>query len=97
MKPLETSVERRFVYLLDKHGITHLKFNMRGRRDWPDRGVFLPGGNLVFVELKRPGEEPHPSQLRKHDELRRLGYPVIVEDNADRAYLLVLQHGGIPR
>lgn len=97
MKRLETSVERRFVYLLDSRGITHLKFNVRGRRDWPDRGVFLPGGNLVFVELKRPGEEPRPSQLHKHDELRQLGYSVIVEDNADRAYLLVLQHGGIPR
>lgn len=97
MRRLEASIERRFIQLLDDRGITHLKLNVNGNRGWPDRIVFLPGGRPVLVELKRQGEEPRPLQVHVHRELRQMGYPVIVSDDPDKVYLLILQHGGIPR
>ena len=46
---------------------------------WPDRLVFLPGGVLMFFELKRPvGGKFEPRQERRHTYLRELGFTVIV-------------------
>lgn len=48
-------------------------------RGWPDRVVLLPGGVLVFFELKRPvGGKYEPLQLRIHARLRTLGFRVYV-------------------
>ena len=57
-----------------------LKF-LSSTSGWPDRLVLLPGGKLAFVELKAPGEHPRPLQLRRHDQLRALGFPVFVLDD----------------
>lgn len=46
----------------------------------PDRLLLLPGGRVIFVELKSTGEQPRPIQRVKHEELRRLGYEVRVID-----------------
>jgi hypothetical protein len=97
VKRLERSVERRFTQLLDDRGLEHVKFTPWSRTGRPDRLVLLPGGRPVFVELKRPGEVPRPKQDYEISKLRQLGYQVIVEDDADRAFLLVLQHGGLTR
>ena len=46
----------------------------------PDRLCLLPGGKLVFVELKSTGKKPRRSQLYMHTLLRRLGFRVEVID-----------------
>ena len=50
----------------------------------PDRIVFLPGGKIIFVELKRPGERPTALQDRIIEILRRLGADVRVVDSMEK-------------
>jgi hypothetical protein len=38
---------------------------------------------IKFVELKAPGEKPTAQQLRRHAELRALGFEVAVLDSKD--------------
>lgn len=44
----------------------------------PDRLLALPDGTCRFIEFKRPGENPTPIQLIRHDELRRMRHRVYV-------------------
>lgn len=52
------------------------KFVSPGNDGVPDRLVCLPGGRVVFVELKAPGKTPTPLQRARHKELRKLGFVV---------------------
>ena len=54
-----------------------------GRVGAPDRLVFLKGHPAIFVELKRPGGRPRPSQLREHERLRAVGQTVLVIDTLE--------------
>lgn len=56
------------------------KFTSPGRRNVPDRICVLPGGRIVFVELKAPGKKPTAGQAREHQRLRDLGQQVDVCD-----------------
>lgn len=44
----------------------------------PDRMVLLPGGRLIFVELKSPTGTVAPHQIVIHNRLRVLGFEVLV-------------------
>ncbi|MBR0513907.1 MAG: VRR-NUC domain-containing protein [Clostridia bacterium] len=57
------------------------KFVSPGMDGMPDRLVLLPGGRIAFVEAKAPGKKPRPLQLRRHEQLRRLGFDVYVLDD----------------
>lgn len=58
-----------------------IKLAVRGEAGWPDRVLVLPPGVAVFVELKRPGEEPTRLQRHAHARLRDLGHDVRVLDD----------------
>ena len=60
-----------------------LKFVSPGWAGAPDRLCLLPGGKIFFVELKRPGERPRKIQLKRHEELRKLGFSVYVIDGKE--------------
>jgi hypothetical protein len=49
----------------------------------PDRLVLLPGGYVIFVELKAPGKKAELHQLVIHRKLERLGFAVYVLDSVD--------------
>ena len=49
----------------------------------PDRIVLLPGGRLIFVELKSPTGTVAPHQTVVHGRLRRLGFEVLVLSSPD--------------
>lgn len=82
---LERKIERALVYRVKELGGTCEKFVSPGRRSVPDRIVTLPGGKIIFVELKAPGNKPTELQLRDHARRRALGCDVRVIDNMDDA------------
>lgn len=56
----------------------------------PDRLVMLPGGRLLWVEVKKPGlaatfpSNPHErAQAREHERLRAVGQQVFVVDSPE--------------
>ena len=54
MIELEKDIERKLVETVKRHGGLCLKWVCPGWAGVPDRIVILPGGRVVFVELKRP-------------------------------------------
>jgi hypothetical protein len=57
------------------------KFVSPGNDGVPDRLVCLPGGRVIFVELKAPGKKPTELQVRQQSNLQRLGCWVMVLDS----------------
>lgn len=51
---LESSIEDYLIARIKTLGGTTKKVTYKGCRGAPDRLVILPGGRIVFVELKRP-------------------------------------------
>lgn len=82
-KMREASIERKLRREVAKRGGRALKFISPGWSGAPDRLVLLPGGKIIFVELKAPGKMPRPLQLKRHEELRQLGFHVEVIDSPE--------------
>lgn len=61
------------------------KFVSPSKRSVPDRLVILPGGKIIFVEVKAPGKKPTPKQALDHQRRRALGCDVRVIDNLQDA------------
>ena len=82
----EKDIEAALVRHIKAVGGLPLKFTSPGRRAVPDRLCLLPGGRVLFVELKRPGERPTPLQAHEHQRLRDLGFEVLVIDSKEGAH-----------
>lgn len=82
---LEKDVEVALVRRVKALGGLCEKFTSPGRRSVPDRLVTMPEGQIIFVELKRPGEKPTEAQERDHAKRRKLGCDVRVIDNLEDA------------
>lgn len=76
----ENSIERYLLSQCRAHSFLCLKFISPARGAVPDRIIITPGGT-VFVEVKRPGEEPTARQLATHAKMRRFGAKVYVVDS----------------
>jgi len=74
----ERAVERSLVKSVKSAGGVCLKWVSPGCVGVPDRIVLLPGGRLVFVEVKAQGGKVSPQQRRRLKQLKRLGFDVIV-------------------
>jgi hypothetical protein len=81
--PLESYIERKFVEYIRSAGGMALKIDASSCAGIPDRLVVLPDGKMFFVELKQPGKKPRPLQLKRHADLRKLGFEVYVIDSVD--------------
>ena len=78
----EAQVEQALKLWTAKAGGTALKVKVIGRRGFVDRLILLPGGRVIFVELKRPvGGRLSPQQKQFHDELRNLNMTVVLVKN----------------
>lgn len=77
----EKAVEAKLVRAVKAKGGMCPKLVSPGTDGMPDRMVLLPHGKITFVEVKAPGEKPRPLQLRRHEQLRELGFRVSVLDD----------------
>lgn len=82
---LEKHVENALLRRVKAIGGMCEKFVSPNKRSVPDRIVTLPGGKIIFVELKAPGKSPTELQLRDHARRRALGCDVRVIDTIEAA------------
>lgn len=59
------------------------KFISPGINGVPDRLVLLPGGRAGFVEVKAPGRQMRPNQIKIKSELEALGFLAYCLDSPD--------------
>lgn len=89
-KPLESKLEQDACQYALSFRVVSLKLD-KIKRNWPDRGFFLPRSKLLLIEFKREGEEPRPAQLAGHKYLNELGHFVHVIDELSAFKQLFLQ------
>lgn len=87
----EKFIERELVSRLKKVGVESIKFEVLGKRGMPDRIILIPGGRVVFAEVKSPGEKLRPLQEKRKRELENLGFKVYVIDSKTEIDELVKQ------
>ena len=80
----EKDVEKKLVIAVKAVGGSCPKWVSPGMDGMPDRIVLLPGGRIAFVELKAPGKKPRALQVKRHEELRALGFQVYVIDRQEQ-------------
>ena len=75
MIQLEKEIEQSLVRLVRNHGGMCLKWVCPGWAGVPDRIILMPGGRVIFVELKRPkGGQLSSRQVWWMKKLRVLGF-----------------------
>ena len=77
----EKTIELQLTRAVKSIGGMCTKFVSPGTDGMPDRIVLLPGCRIGFVEVKAPGKEPRPLQVKRHRQLASLGFPVFVLDD----------------
>ncbi len=78
----EKQIEQELVKAVKAEGGICPKLICPGMNGMPDRLVLLPGCRIGFVEVKAPGKKPRLLQLRRHKQLRQLGFLVFVLDSS---------------
>ncbi len=77
----EQEIETRLKEEVERAGGLALKFISPGTAGVPDRIVLLPGKDIYFVELKALGEQLRPLQLKRKEQIEKLGFKVYVIDS----------------
>lgn len=80
----EKQIEQRLIKAVKDQGGMCPKLISPGTDGMPDRMVLLPEARLGFVEVKKPGAKPKPLQERRHEQLRELGFLVLVLDDPEK-------------
>lgn len=76
----ERDVEQKLRSEVEKRGGRCFKF-LSSVSGVPDRLLLLPGGLVIFVELKKEGEKPRKLQEVQMRKIRELGFHVRVVDS----------------
>jgi len=85
----EVEIENYLVKRIKMMGGEAIKFNPHNNRGLPDRICFIPGGLVVLVELKRPGQRPRKNQERQLQFFRKLGFQATWADSYKRVDKLI--------
>lgn len=82
---LERQIEAALCQRVKEFGGMCEKFTSPARRSVPDRLITLPGGRIIFVEVKAPGKKPTKAQALDHERRGALGCDVRVIDSMEVA------------
>lgn len=77
----EKAIEKYLIEQAEANGLLCLKYSNPNMVGYPDRLLVLPGGSVVWVELKSKGRKPTKIQQIRIAGLRRRGHYVWVIDN----------------
>ena len=80
----ERSIEAEFVKAVRQAGGAAYKLNSMTANGLPDRMVLFFPGKCCFVELKAPGKQMRPLQIKRRGQLMEMGFPVICIDRLDQ-------------
>lgn len=76
MTQLEKDIEQKLRTMVKRRGGLCWKWVSPGQAGVPDRVVLLPGGRLIFVELKRPKDgKLSRLQVNRKLKLEKMGFP----------------------
>ena len=81
MRESEKKIERTLRDGVKSLGGIALKFSSSYHRGMPDRFILIPGGRIVFAELKSTGCKTTKLQDKAIADLRALGFRVEVIDS----------------
>ena len=85
----ERDVESYLTKKLDSIGLSCLKFIPDDRTGMPDRVILLPGGRVLWCELKTKGGSLSEIQKYRHLELSKSGHEVVTVWDIPQADALV--------
>ena len=77
----EKKLEQKLVKAVRDIGGLALKFVSPGCDGVPDRLILIAYGKVAFVEVKAKGKKPRPIQIRRINQIRRLGFLVFILDD----------------
>ena len=81
---LESEIESEITDFAEVRGWWQAKFTSPGLRGVADR-IFIRRGRHVFIEIKRPGEEPTLQQQKRARDMRSAGAEVVWVDSLEKA------------
>ena len=82
-KLLEKQIEKKCCALAKNQAVLQYKFTSPGSSGVPDRLFIFPGGEVVFVEFKRPGGIATKLQLAQMRRIMNQGTACYVVDNVE--------------
>ena len=80
----EKTVEQKLAHAVQIMGGIAPKLTSPGWDGVPDRLVLLPGGRVAFAELKAPGKQLRPLQVKRKRQLEALGFRVYRIDQPEQ-------------
>lgn len=88
----EKSIEKYLTEQAEANGLLCLKYSNPNMVGYPDRLLVLPGGSVIWVELKSKGRKPTKIQQVRIAGLRNRGHYVWVIDNRKSVDSLIEQY-----
>lgn len=90
----ESAIEARFIRAVEKSGGLCLKWTSPGNPGVPDRIIIVPGGRVIFTELKTLTGRLESIQKWQISRLRARGADVRVVKGLDEALKLAMELSG---
>lgn len=84
----ERDIEQYFIRRVREAGGLQRKFVSPGHRGVPDR-ILVLSGRICFVELKAPGKDLRPDQVREHLKLKSAGANVWTASTKEAVDILI--------
>jgi hypothetical protein len=76
-RPLESTIKSACSKALESWSWEVIHLIQTNKNGIPDT-LCLRTGRAVFIEFKRPGQQPRPLQEYRHDKLRKQGFEVLI-------------------